>query len=120
MITTVATAGLGAIFGAIGRYFLTNYGKKHWGTNFPYATLVINLTGAFLLGLVFALRLSPFMYALLGTGVLGGYTTFSTLNVELLNLWNSGKFTKFCIYFSASYLGGLGLVFIGFAIGKLL
>ncbi|MBD5430401.1 fluoride efflux transporter CrcB [Lactobacillus sp.] len=120
MLATVITAGVGAIFGAIGRYFLTDYGKKHWSTGFPYATLVINLTGAFLLGIVFALNLSPFIYAFLGTGVLGGYTTFSTLNVELLNLWKNGKFTKFCIYLSASYFGGLALIFLGFAIGKVI
>lgn len=120
MLATIGTAGLGAVFGAMGRYFITNYGKKHWGSNFPYATLVINLTGAFLLGLVFALKLSPFMYTLLGTGVLGGYTTFSTLNVELLNLWHSGKFTKFCIYLAASYFGGLGLIFVGYFIGNLI
>lgn len=120
MFASVTTAGLGAIIGAIGRYFITNYGKKHWGINFPYATLVINLTGAFLLGLVFALKLPTLIYTLLGTGVLGGYTTFSTLNVELLNLWHSGKFTKFCIYFVASYFGGLGLIFGGYFIGNLI
>ncbi|WP_209687112.1 fluoride efflux transporter CrcB [Lactobacillus colini] len=120
MINTVITAGIGAIFGAVGRYFLTNYGKKHFGTKFPYATLFINLTGALLLGLVFGLRLSSFVYALIGTGVLGGYTTFSTMNVELLTLWNNKKYLSFCCYFLSSYLGGLILVFIGLGLGKAL
>ena len=43
---TVLTAGFGAIWGAILRYGITNYGK-HWSEKFPYATLLINLTGAF-------------------------------------------------------------------------
>ena len=69
MITTVVVAGFGAIWGALLRYGITNYGKKHWERDFPYATLLINLTGAFLLGVVFACKLSPFIYALVGTGV---------------------------------------------------
>lgn len=50
---TVLTAGFGAIWGAILRYGITNYGKKHWSKKFPYATLLINLTGALLLGFIF-------------------------------------------------------------------
>lgn len=119
MISLIIIAGVGAMFGAIGRYFLTNYGKKHWGTSFPYATLFINLTGALLLGFVFALKLPVFIYGLVGTGVLGGYTTFSTMNVELLGLWNDGKYRSFCLYFLLSYLGGLILIFLGFYLGKL-
>lgn len=74
--------GIGAAIGALVRYNLTAFIKGKLGTNFPIATLIINLTGAFLLGIVkdteFAL--------LVGTGILGGYTTFSTYNVELLTL----------------------------------
>lgn len=116
----IITAGIGAIFGAIIRYAITNYGKKNWSKNFPYATLLINLSGAFLLGLVFALKLPLFVYAFLGTGILGGYTTFSTLNVELLGKLKNKSYKVFWTYLIASYLGGLILVFIGFALGELL
>lgn len=115
----VFTAGLGAIFGAIARYAITNYGKKNWAANFPYATLLINLTGAFLLGLVFALKLPVFVYAFVGTGILGGYTTFSTLNVELLGKLKDKNYRIFWLYLLASYLGGLLLIFVGFAVGKM-
>ncbi|GAA3632323.1 fluoride efflux transporter CrcB [Lactobacillus hamsteri] len=114
----IVTAGLGAILGAVIRYAITNCGKKNWPKNFPYATLLINLTGAFLLGFIFALKLPVFIYAFLGTGILGGYTTFSTLNVELLGKLKAKNYSVFWIYLIASYLGGLVLVFIGFAIGK--
>lgn len=115
----IVTAGLGAILGAVIRYAITNYGKKNWPKNFPYATLLINLTGAFLLGFIFALKLPVFVYAFVGTGILGGYTTFSTLNVELLGKLKDRNYKVFWIYLITSYLGGLGLVFIGFAIGKI-
>lgn len=116
----IITAGCGAIFGAIARYAITNYGKKNWSAKFPYATLLINLSGAFLLGLLFALQLPVFVYAFLGTGVLGGYTTFSTLNVELLGKLKDKKYKIFWEYLFASYAGGLLLVFLGFALGKIL
>ena len=117
---TILTAGFGAIWGAVLRYGITNYGKKHWSKRFPYATLLINLTGTFILGFVFSRNLSPFFYALVGTGVLGGYTTFSTLNVELLSQWENHKYGLFSLYVFLSYVGGLLLVFIGFKVGLLI
>ncbi|RVU71522.1 MULTISPECIES: fluoride efflux transporter CrcB [Lactobacillus] len=118
-MNTIILAGIGAIFGACGRYAITNYGKKNWPSFFPFATLLINLSGAFLLGLVFALHVSPFLYALIGTGVLGGYTTFSTLNVELLGKLKDHQTKNFFLYLLASYLGGLLLVFAGYYLGKI-
>lgn len=117
---TVLTAGFGAIWGAILRYGITNYGKKHWSEKFPYATLLINLTGAFLLGFIFSRKFSPFIYALIGTGVLGGYTTFSTLNVELLSHWRDRNYSVFTTYALLSYGDGLILVFLGYKIGTLI
>ena len=114
----IVYAGVGAIFGAIVRYTITNYGKKNWNNEFPFATLLINLSGAFLLGLVVSLKLPVFVYAFLGTGVLGGYTTFSTLNVELLSKLKDKSYQIFWIYLIASYLGGIILVFLGFTLGK--
>lgn len=116
----IVTAGLGAIFGAVIRYAITSYGKKNWPKSFPYATLLINLSGAFLLGLIFALSLPVFVYAFVGTGILGGYTTFSTMNVELLGKLKDKSYRVFWTYLIVSYLGGLILVFAGFALGKLL
>lgn len=120
MLATVTSAGIGAIFGAWIRYGLTNYGKKNWPTNFPWATLVINLSGALILGLIFALNLKFDFYTLIGTGAMGGYTTFSTLNVELLKEFKKHSKKIFLLYGCCSYLGGLLFVFLGFSIGKLI
>lgn len=119
-------AGLGASFGAMLRYAVTNYGKKHWEwlgkiyLNLPIPTLLINLTGAFILGLLFAFQVSVFWYALIGTGVLGGYTTFSTLNTELVGLYDSHNYRGLFLYLATSYLGGLLCVFLGYGLGRLL
>lgn len=119
-------AGIGASLGAILRYFITNYGKKHWERiqkyylNLPIPTLVINLSGAFLLGLIFSLKANIFVYAFVGTGVMGGYTTFSTLNTELVGLYHERNFRGFWGYLIVSYLGGLLLVYLGFLLGSVL
>lgn len=118
-------ASIGASIGAMLRYAITNYGKRHWEwigkifLNLPIPTLFINLTGAFILGLIFAMKISVFWYALFGTGVLGGYTTFSTLNTELIGLYHSQNYRGFILYALASYIGGLLCVFLGYALGNL-
>ena len=118
----IFVVGFGASLGSVVRYALTSYGKKHWmqGTACPRPTLFINLTGAFFLGLAFALRLPASVYAFLGTGVLGGYTTFSTLNTEMVSLAENGQKHVFKRYLLASYLGGTVLLTCGYYLGSLL
>ena len=121
----IIIAGLGASLGAILRYFITNYGKKHWEElkkhylNLPFPTLFINLTGTLILGFVFGIKVNPFLYALVGTGVMGGYTTFSTLNTELVALYHSKNYSGLVLYALASYVGGLILVYVGYYLGRL-
>lgn len=118
----IFAVGFGASLGAVARYALTSYGKKHWmqGTACPRPTLLINLTGAFFLSLAFALRLPASVYAFLGTGVLGGYTTFSTLNTEMVSLAENGQKHVLKHYLLASYLGGAVLLTCGYYLGSLL
>ncbi|CCI82715.1 fluoride efflux transporter CrcB [Lactobacillus hominis] len=115
---TALYIGLGASLGAISRYAITNFGKKHFSHVFPFATLLINLSGAFILGFLFAKQVSPVIYAFLGTGILGGYTTFSTLNTELIGQLKDKKIRRFLLYLILSYAGGLILVFAGYFLGK--
>ena len=107
--------GIGAAIGALVRYNLTAFIKGKLGTNFPIATLIINLTGAFLLGIVkdteFAL--------LVGTGILGGYTTFSTYNVELLTLIRNKAWSKACFYFVLIGIFGPVAAFLGWYLAGL-
>lgn len=119
-------AGIGASIGAMLRYFITNYGKKHWEkirkkySNLPFPTLFINLSGALTLGFIFGIGTNPFFYALVGTGVLGGYTTFSTLNTELIGMYHDKNYRGLIWYALSSYIGGLILVYVGFYLGKLI
>jgi len=88
----------------------------------PWVILVENLTGAFLLGMLTGFIISkkikdwPWAY-LFGTGLLGSYTTFSTLALDAIYLFQSSVFLSFAyVFFSIS--GGLLLAFLGLYIGK--
>jgi fluoride exporter len=89
---------LGAIFGALSRYYIQLWCGETWGTAFPWGILAINLTGCWLMGLIFGLTsqrsivISPALYTTLTTGFLGAYTTFSTYGLDTIkllekNLW---------------------------------
>lgn len=87
--------GGGAVLGANARYWLTNLFAEKYGTLFPYGTLVINITGSFLLGFVVVLignrfSVDPGYRLLIGTGFLGAYTTFSTFSYDTIALIEHG------------------------------
>lgn len=95
MINTILIF-LGAGFGGVFRYWVSN--SIYWlaGRQFPYGTLVVNVSGCFLMGLLFVLILERFdgigpqLRSLLLIGFLGGYTTFSSFSIETLNLFENG------------------------------
>ena len=81
------------------------------------ATFILSVTGALMLGLVVGIKLSSLPYAIIGTGFLGGYTTFSTFNNELFSLVKSHYYRMAVIYALTSYIIGIGFAFLGFGIG---
>lgn len=87
--------GFAAAFGALARYLLDQGVARRWESPFPWGTWVINVSGSFVLGLITGLALhhglSAHVVTVLGTGVCGGYTTFSTYNVESIRLAEDGS-----------------------------
>lgn len=92
---TWALVALAGSLGAVSRFAVdglirSRSARLGWATTFPWATLVVNVTGSLLLGLLTGLVVfdgSPSLLALvLGTGFCGGYTTFSTTSIETLRL----------------------------------
>ena len=86
----------GGAVGAVCRFTLNGLISAAAGTPFPIGILVINVVGAFLMGLLQgAIKRSgkPFTvgYSLLGTGFLGGFTTFSSFSIDTFNLWHTGE-----------------------------
>lgn len=109
---------IGGICGALVRYKINIYTSNFYLGTFPLATLCVNLAGSVLMGVLFAKVCAGYSYALLGTGFLGGLTTFSTMNFELLDELRSKQYLIFISYFVLTYLGGLTLLLIGYILAK--
>lgn len=94
-LVLAALAAMGGA-GAACRYLIDDLINRLWRESFPLATLLINITGSFLIGL-FAATLgsgSPELFAVLATGFCGGYTTFSTASLEAVRLAREGAWRQ--------------------------
>ncbi|SRR5579883_342845 len=124
-ISNPIAISLGAIAGALSRYYLTLWCAERYGTSFPYGTFVINLSGALVMGFFNTLVLeqamtSPELRLMIATGFLGSYTTFSTYTLDTANLLRTGNYQPALIYWTGSaVLGILGLE-IGSLVAKTL
>jgi CrcB protein len=105
--------GIGGMLGSVARYDLGMRINKYSKSAFPYATFIINITGALLLGIVSAMHDSGQLYLLLGEGFLGAFTTFSTFMYEGVNLIKDNKHLNAFLYIIATVIIGS----IGFVIG---
>ncbi len=115
---------LGAIAGALSRYYLTVWFTQRFGISFPYGTFVINLSGCFLMGFFATLALykadiiSPEARLLVATGFLGAYTTFSTYGLDTINLLNSGNLAKTAFYWVGSATLGIISIQLGVILAR--
>jgi len=87
--------GLAASVGALARYLLDQAVSRRWESALPWGTFVVNVSGSFVLGLLTGLAahqgLSAHVLTVLGTGICGGYTTFSTFSYESVRLAEDGS-----------------------------
>jgi CrcB protein len=121
MITTLSQVALGGAIGAALRY-LTNVGAMRlFGPGFPVATLVVNVAGSFLMGVLVVVlarkggnHLAPFLM----TGILGGFTTFSAFSLDALTLWERGQTLTAFTYVAASVILSLAAIAAGLALAR--
>lgn len=114
---------IGGILGCWARYAMTNLVQAIYGRDFPYATLSINVLGAFLMGFLFIetlerLTVPPYLRIGVLTGILGGFTTFSTYAMETLLLAEQGEGGKSFLYFALSNALGIGAAVLGAYIAR--
>lgn len=115
-----------ALFGALGtlvRYGLQLFFDPRMNSSFPYATLLINLTGCFFLGLLGQLMLNRAAVPLewrvaITVGFFGGYTTFSTFGWETAKLMEKGEWIRAITYVIASVIAGLLLSVAGIRVAN--
>jgi CrcB protein len=116
----LAVAG-GAVLGANLRFIVTIWATDRFGPDFPYGTFIINVSGAFVIGLFLALvgvraPINPLWRLFFATGFLGGYTTFSSYAWETLTLAQDNAWLRAMIYVGGSNVLGLIGVWLGAAI----
>jgi fluoride exporter len=113
--------GLAGALGSILRYII---GISLFTNNiFPWATLAVNLFGSFLLAFLTTvifkkIPISPTATSAIGTGFVGSFTTFSTLSVETVALFNNSYFLLGLIYVLVSMVGGIFMCRMGFRVAK--
>jgi CrcB protein len=122
MWTYIAIA-IGGTLGCWARYAMTGLVQSIYGRDFPLATMSINVLGSFLMGFLFILTLerttiSPAVRAGMLTGVLGGYTTFSTFEMETLLLVEHGEALTALLYVVLSVVLGFACAFAGAYIAR--
>lgn len=108
--------GIGGIFGSIARYLIGKIISERTSSIFPMGTFIINITGAFLLGIISAVNIGNNLYILFGDGFLGAYTTFSTFMYEGFYLFQEKEKMNAFTYILQSLVIGV----IGYAIGNYL
>ena len=114
----------GGALGTVARYFLSGVIADAFGQTFPWGTLIVNVSGSFVIGLFASLTGPDGRFLVSGMtrqfvmiGICGGYTTFSSFSIQTLNLANDGEW----LYASANIAGSVVLclifVWIGAAVG---
>ena len=115
--------GTGSFIGGILRYLLSQFVQSKFLSAFPFGTLIVNIIGCFLIGMVFGLTdrgtLTPEWRLFLATGLIGGFTTFSAFSFETVGLLRDGQLWYATAYIVGSVIIGLLATFIGISIIKL-
>jgi len=116
---------LGGAIGTLGRYWVTLALGEALGAAFPYGTLCVNVVGSFLLAIVAQALAGATMFGtdlrlVLGVGVLGGFTTYSSFNLEALRLLEQGEAAKASGYVLATLVACMAGGALGLAAARLI
>lgn len=123
LFPSVVLVGVAGALGAAARLLMVEVVARWWRHRFPLAIALINLSGAFALGVVTAAfpgQTGTIPRLLLGVGFLGGYTTFSTLSYDTAALAQRGDILYAWLNIAGSAAGGVVAAALGFGLGRLL
>lgn len=119
----ILLVALGGGIGSVARYLVSGSLAGRFGAAFPYGTLVVNITGSFIIGLFLAFAqdriwLGPNWRLFFAVGLVGGYTTFSTFEYETIRLLQDGQMLLGVLYLLGSILTGSIATIGGIALGS--
>lgn len=122
---SVLAVAAGGALGSAARFAIGNLARAWWGASFPWGTLLANVLGSFLLGFLAKLGLesramSPALRLALTTGFCGGFTTYSTFNLETLGLFDGGEPGKAAVYVGLTLVLSLVAGLAGFFAARIL
>ena len=117
---------VGGALGSLGRFWLTGVMAALTGPSFPWGTMLINVLGSFVIGLVAGITLTqariavhPDIRIFLMTGICGGFTTFSSFSLQTLELMQAGEVVPAAGYVAGSVLSCVVTTFGGWMLGRL-
>ena len=115
----------GSVLGGLARYYLAGFIYWIMGTSFPYGTMVVNLSGCFLIGFLYSLAEEKFIIGpngrlLLMVGFCGAFTTFSTFMLETANLLKDGETWPAFLNIFLSVVGGFLVLRLGILLAELI
>lgn len=118
MLRTILIVGAGGFIGSVMRYLVQFYMEKGLSTTFPWGTLIANIAGSFIIGIVFALAqkgnlLSAEWRLFLAVGICGGFTTFSSFAYNNLTMLKEQAYGQFILNVGGSLFFGLLAVYLG-------
>jgi fluoride exporter len=117
MFKLLAVAFGGSV-GAVMRYLIFYYFERFHKSIFPWPTLIVNLLGALIIGLLWGyfdrVFVSTGLRMFIFIGILGSFTTFSTFAFDMVSMIHDGQFRNLIAYFLVSNILGLGLAYAGF------
>ncbi len=120
MFKNLILVGLGGCIGSMARYLVIYFYKS---VNFPTATLLVNVTGSFVIGIIIGLSIKQMDFSedwkiFLATGICGGFTTFSAFSMENLQLLQQGKYGWCLFYITVSMVAGIAAAWLGFKLSN--
>lgn len=118
----ILAVGLGSFLGGISRYLITVFIQNKFLSTFPFGTMFVNILGCFLIGTIYAMsdkgNVSPVWRMFLATGIMGGFTTFSSFSNETVSMLRDSEYFPAFSYVAISVVVGLAATFAGISVIK--
>lgn len=122
MIRAILTVGIGSAVGGICRYLVGMIPALKSSSGFPYPTMVVNILGAALIGVAFAVFSkdadSSYLKLLIITGFLGGFTTFSSFSMDFIRLFQNGNTVEAFVYAVVTMIAGFAVTWLTYSLFK--